>query len=364
MIRGKTMPAPYIDRLTVERFGCVQELEMGLTPMHALIGPNDSGKSTLLRALRLAALAASPTAVAQQSSKGQLLYDLSMPEASTLGLQIVGAGPARLGYAVKGRAGSFQTQLSRLQGSEWVKAEDGSLVVGGELAAKHADFADALNAPVFLRLEPTAMRQPGGQILAHREIAFIDHRGTGLAAVLQAINSRDVDGFVRIRNRARELFPSLTTIRVPPIENNLVKLQAELDDGRIVEAGEMSDGVLYFLAYAAAQYLAPTRLMLIEEPENGLHPARIAEVVGMLRELSRTSQVVMATHSPLVINELQGEEVSIVTRNPQNGTRVRRLSETYNYAERSKVMANGELWLTYGSADSEQGLFTKPEPAA
>ena len=38
-----------IERLKVKNLGCIKELELGLTPLHALIGPNDSGKSTILR---------------------------------------------------------------------------------------------------------------------------------------------------------------------------------------------------------------------------------------------------------------------------------------------------------------------------
>lgn len=41
-----------ITELTVAGYGCVREARVQLTPLHALIGPNDSGKSTLLRALR------------------------------------------------------------------------------------------------------------------------------------------------------------------------------------------------------------------------------------------------------------------------------------------------------------------------
>src|SRR4051812_4131820 len=44
--------ASHIESLTVENFGCVKHAELKLTPIHALIGPNDSGKSTLLAALR------------------------------------------------------------------------------------------------------------------------------------------------------------------------------------------------------------------------------------------------------------------------------------------------------------------------
>ncbi len=42
----------FIRRLTVKNYGCVKDVSVELTPLHAFIGPNDSGKSTLLRAMR------------------------------------------------------------------------------------------------------------------------------------------------------------------------------------------------------------------------------------------------------------------------------------------------------------------------
>jgi predicted ATPase len=83
----------------------------------------------------------------------------------------------------------------------------------------------------------------------------------------------------------------------------------------------------------------------------------------MLRAVSHETQVLMATHSPLVLNELRGDEISIVTRPAGGSTRVTRLCDTPNYAERSKVYQNGELWLSYGDATEERALLHgEPRP--
>jgi predicted ATPase len=114
--------------------------------------------------------------------------------------------------------------------------------------------------------------------------------------------------------------------------------------------------MLYFLAFAALPYLEPSPLILVEEPENGLHPARIAEVVRVLRDVSTRVQVVMATHSPLVINELAGDEVSVITRD-EHGTHAVALSDTPTYDERASVYKNGEIWLAYGDGEREKALI-------
>jgi predicted ATPase len=119
----------------------------------------------------------------------------------------------------------------------------------------------------------------------------------------------------------------------------------------------MSEGLLYYLAFAALPFLAPPSILLVEEPENGLHPARIRDVVGVLREVSKTTQVLVATHSPLVVNELSGDEVTIVTRHGETGTKTRRLSDTPDFASRSRVYATGELWLSYANGVDEAPLL-------
>ena len=121
-------------------------------------------------------------------------------------------------------------------------------------------------------------------------------------------------------------------------------------------AKHISTGLLYYLVFATLPYLEPVSVLLVEEPENGLHPARIKEVMAVLREMSQDTQVLIATHSPLVVNELTPEEVSIVTRDTDNGTKVISIKDIPNFEERSAVYALGELWLSYADGNQETQL--------
>lgn len=125
----------------------------------------------------------------------------------------------------------------------------------------------------------------------------------------------------------------------------------------------MSEGLLYYLAFFVLQYLETVSILLIEEPENGLHPSRIDDVIRVLRNLTETKglQVIMSTHSPLVINQLKPEEVSIVTRvDAETGTVVTPMTKTPNFEARSKVLNLGELWLSYANGKDEADLLNDP----
>ena len=82
------MKRPFVEELRVQNYGPIQDATFKLTPLHALIGPNDSGKSTVLRALRTLALHMSPPgslkiddalrrAIASSGARGEVRFELA-----------------------------------------------------------------------------------------------------------------------------------------------------------------------------------------------------------------------------------------------------------------------------------------------
>lgn len=310
---------PHIERLRVRNFRCIKEVDFPLTPLHALIGPNDSGKSTLLD-------------VFTTFSRGVVESEVTVFSA---------------GQALTFRSeGLFEHQPdanpeTALRNQQHQSPSQGmtSLVIPWRL----------------LRLDPDAMRQPTNLIPHGQPLAY-STRGEGLAAVYDAFLSRRIDVFLEISKRFTALFPTARSIQLTNPSQTTKALGIELIDGRSVGAERLSEGMLYWLAFAALPYLQPTPLILIEEPENGLHPSRIGDVMSVLREVSNTSQIIVATHHPLVINELQPDEVTLITRTPERGTIATPLSSTKNFEQRSKVYALGELWLNYADGEFESDL--------
>ena len=48
-----SVDSPFVEWVRVENYRCIKSVDLHLTRLHALIGPNDSGKSSLLRAIFL-----------------------------------------------------------------------------------------------------------------------------------------------------------------------------------------------------------------------------------------------------------------------------------------------------------------------
>lgn len=355
-----------IHAFQAKNYGCLRDVQAALTPLHAFVGPNDSGKSTLLHGLRtLVQLASSHFS---QDERGQWQpFDHYLPiESGALNTK-----DTLLRCEVE--SGVYQFEIGQTGDMEVLSTANGSacddqrtITTPSHIVAKSepATFRNEFRAVRLVRFDPDALRKPSGLIPETKPVGFLDERGHGLAGVYFAIRNRDDDAFASIVNDVRRHFSTIKHLRVKAVTTSEVVLEAELVDGTRVEAKRFSEGLLYYLAFAALEHLDPVSLLLVEEPENGLHPARIAEVIRLLRTIvaEKRTQIVMATHSPLVVNELRPEEVSIVTRKDLEGTKVARIQATPDFAERFKIYALGELWIAYANGVDEAPLLKGTEP--
>ena len=351
---------PTIQQLEIQSYGCIRKARIVLSPLHALIGPNDSGKSTILRALRMVAQFAA--GVFPDGNKTP--FDPMLGE--TFGVHISVRYPDGLAYAIRTEAGGALQESVFLKGEQIVRGgpsrswnTPGLLRMDGA-SAEVVSLRDRLTTATMTRFDPDSLRAPAPLIPEKRGIAFADERGAGLASVFDAIINRDTESFARIQDSVRTLFPSVAKVGLINVSDTLKKIAITLSDTESTRVGAeaMSEGLLYYLGFAALKHVSGSRLFLVEEPENGLHPARIAEVVRVLREMSKTNQVVIATHSPLVVNELEGHEVSVVTRSADKGTQAVLLKDVPGFADASKVYRPGEFWVSYCDGQQEEPLLT------
>ncbi len=124
--------------------------------------------------------------------------------------------------------------------------------------------------------------------------------------------------------------------------------------------------VLLVLAYLAILYQPePPRLLLIEEPENGIHPNRLKDILSILRELvaeQSHTQLVMTTHSPYVVDLFKPEEVTLCQKQADGSVAVRRLSESKTVREQLDVFTLGEIWTAEGDDALLSPIVPEGEP--
>lgn len=168
----------------------------------------------------------------------------------------------------------------------------------------------------LLALEPTAMRRPD----RFQTDPFVTASGGHIPATInrlvaeaEAAGADADDVYSSVASRVAELVP-ITDLEVHVDEaRQLLTLVVREQSGVRLPAASLSDGTLRFLTLAVllADPLAEG-LISIEEPENGIHPAKMAEMVDLLRDLAVDPseapggdnpfrQVIVATHSPVFV---------------------------------------------------------------
>ena len=369
-----------IERLKVQNYKSLRNVDVRLTQMHLLIGPNDSGKTSLLEAL--AALSRSVDNPLPNSFEGSwtgrelvwqsqdlpVIFEVKFQGSLTYGLQVT--------FGPEGR--------DVLVGAESVDGQDlpqfrnhqQTLIwqaVHNQRAGFHATRAkqihEALSGVHVYRWIPRLLGLPCA-VDPQRRFRMLTE-GFGLALVLDEILGYDRDRFVRLETRFREIFPQVKSIKLqqapafvahgnpasdfPMLQQSSGKgLYFEMaSGGNLIPASEISDGILLVLAYLTVLHLPqPPRLLLVEEPENGIHPARLRDVLQILRQLvqeQQQTQIVMTTHSPYVVDLFKPEEVSLCHKNVSTGeASIRNLSESPRVLDQIKIFTLGEIWTGEG----------------
>ena len=168
----------------------------------------------------------------------------------------------------------------------------------------------------MLQLEPTALRAPDEFSAENR----LSPTGGHLPNTLKR-----VDCHAELANLLSELIPGVLRIDVDNDEARQQRiLRVTLRDRHPYDASSLSDGTLRFVALGLLG-LDPlaTGLTCLEEPENGIHPQRIPDVMRLVQRLAEdlpaddpdqpalltTSprQVIINTHSPLVVRDLDDD---------------------------------------------------------
>ena len=173
--------------------------------------------------------------------------------------------------------------------------------------------------------------------------------GSNISAVLYALKKTDEEAW----NRFCTLMQSLPENEISDLDfvttalNDVILVEKERE--QIVETTRLSDGTLRCLAALAAVFTVPEgSLLAIEEPDNGIHPARVAELMAALREVAKNRKVdlLLTTHNVTVLNSLDREAVmgvSIVYRDEAQNSEIVPFLDVRNQAALLAVSGIGDM---------------------
>lgn len=383
-----------IKQFHVENFKALRDVTVDLTPFHVLIGPNDSGKTSILQAI-----AGLLRTVDEDNHRwfpglwsGRDLVWRGTRR-STVALRVnVDLNGINAGYGV---TLGFPDTGRNVEVVDEVLSLDAKSITLRHQSARTFLWLDGVSTqsdppPGTNREQIDALRESLRGVHAYRwDPRFLglptapDSRwrfrlhttGFGLPRCLDDILGHDRRRFDQLEERFTMFFPEFKSIKLPSQKayvteefptTDLPRLEPregkgisfEMASGGELPASQVSDGVLLVLAYLCILHLPqPPRLLLIEEPENGIHPTRLQQVISMLRELieeHRTTQLLMTTHSPYVLDLMKPDEVTLCHKGKDGAVKTRRLSTVPTVLRQLDIFGLGEIW----TAEGDEALAT------
>jgi predicted ATPase len=173
---------------------------------------------------------------------------------------------------------------------------------------------------------------------------YLNENAANLGAVLNELKIHTAL-FDKFLNGVKEIAPRIT--RVEPVTRGGTVQVHIGEEGleQLVPATRLADGTIRFMCLLTIlMSTPPPSLVCIEEPELGLHPDMIRKVAELLVEASQRMQLIVTTHSDLLVSYLSEHVESIVVcEHDGKGTRMERL-------EREKIKgwlenySLGEMW--------------------
>ena len=369
-----------------------QGIDLPLEPLNVLIGPNGSGKSNLIEALALLQAAPrdlSPPVKRMGGISEWLWKGDDAPPAATIDAVVnypEGTIPLRHVLEIGRQGERFEVRDERIENESpnagetqpyfYYRFQRGNPVIN--------DFIDELGGPRRERRLRRSTVYPEQSILSQRDdpdlypelgwlqkqyrriglyrnwqfgpdaglrqsplanepITFLTERGENLALVLSRMRGDSRQAFVK---SLQQLYEGIEDFQVEVGGGRADLFVVERGAGtRYIPVSRLSDGTLRYMALAAILLDPnPPPLVVIEEPELGLHPDITLEIGQLLVKASQRTQLVVTTHSKDLVDTLSEYSSSVVVCEKYDGESIFERLDAKWLEEWLEKYSLGKLW--------------------
>ena len=178
---------------------------------------------------------------------------------------------------------------------------------------------------------------------------YLRSDGRNLAAFLYFLKEKHEKIYARIVNTIKSVAPYIEYFILEPSKLNDKEIEL-----RWVEKGDfesnfsaylLSDGTIRFIALATVLLQPnPPSVIIIDEPELGLHPLAIAKLAGMIQSASSRTQIIISTQSANLIDYFEPEDIITVDRNKAENQSVFTRLDSEGLKLWSEDYSLGDLW--------------------
>ncbi len=353
--------------ITIENFfsfGEAQKIELN-SGVNILIGINGSGKSNFIRALRLLLSLWNNSFrklfmqewggfdnVAFDSHRVdipiRIIYefnamDIKIIEVPNLYYEILIYRNSSINYNLKGVCYTIDKDSTEKK-----------------ILSSHSEFESTRSAQIFSNSpllpienelkcyekfdvsEKSALRKAGDNFIEN----YLLPNGINLYALLNDLNINQSKAYDEIEKHLQEVNPNFKNIISKPLGSKFLYFLKEKGLEKAIDFQFISDGTLQYLLLLSIFY-NPKRgkLVTLDEPDNNLHPDMINGIAKGIKHAAVTgTQMIIATHSPLLLNSFEYEDLIIFEKDDKNQTITSEISD--ETIEKWASYPVGQMWIS------------------
>ncbi|MFK5924252.1 MAG: AAA family ATPase [Verrucomicrobiota bacterium] len=279
-----------IEGIGIRGFKCYENLELqGFGPINVFTGDNNSGKSTIIRAIYAPQMPEVLDKRDIRSGNAQITIDHFISESK------------RSDFTNSDDDYSYISQIYDAGGRSIFNFGD-SGVDRRDASAYRQKYPENAIFPIFsrrniLKMEPTT----GGD--SHIKITG---NFQNLPGKFDFLNS-GFDGFEEFNGHVKNILGfKVSTIGIPGKQGKQIAYR--IDGTNLIPIDSMGDGVPHIIGLLIDLCIAKEKVFVIEEIENDLHPTALKKLLDLIIEKSADNQFFLTTHSNIVLKKLGGVE--------------------------------------------------------
>ena len=364
---------PALESIAIKGFKSIRDSEVKLRDINVLIGANGSGKSNFLEVFSFLQAALSGDFgergerqaihhyVARAGGAERLLHfgskvtehveiriAFQQPQADfSFGVTYTDVDTFNFGAGF-GVATTTLNEIAEKERKSLPLADEDDETDSGEFDSGAAFRSYLISSWLLYHFHDTSRSAPIKKTANLHDNRYLRADGSNLAAFLYLLREKYEDSYRFLRNTVRLIAPFFDDFVLEPLALNEDTIRLEWKHkgtDAYFDVSSLSDGTLRFIALATLlqqpKELRPS-VILLDEPELGLHPYAITMLASMVKSASVDTQVILATQSPILLDYFEPEDVLVADR-VDGTTEFTRLSSD-NLAIWLEDYSIGELW--------------------
>lgn len=367
-----------LQKVKLHNFKSHQDTELNFdnSRLHALVGQNSSGKTSVLQALHYLSRLANSSFdnIFQQERAPQFITTIGQDNMSVSATGFW-KNPERNDWAAsyewRQRVNHSWYPIALWKADK--NQEYRKVMSETSLITTEEPIQQSLRNAVHLKLVASNLAKAAYSDAITPRVEF---DGSGLAPTLDYLRAEDPDKFQSLQEMLKRIVPGVREVgvrrakvmvnrqRLIEVDGKSISYEEsqeivgqevvlDMKSGKRIPAHAISEGTMLALGLLTVLMNPnqPTNLVLLDDVEQGLHPKAQRDLITVFKEIIQDNhnlQIIFSTHSPYIVDELTPSQIHVLSNANSGFTHSKRLDEHPDVEWAKQTLTTGEFWDAEG----------------